>query len=113
MAALANLQIEQGTSFTSDVKVTTDTDAIFDLDGYSSYAQMSKGFATSHTRTSLTTTNYNDDGIVTISLTAAQTAALEEGRYLFDVIIVKNEDSTVTRVLEGIITVNPRISTNY
>jgi hypothetical protein len=113
MSAIANLQIEQGTSFSSDVTVTTDTDAVFDLTGYASYAQMSKGYATSHTRTSLTTSNNTDEGVVTISLTAAQTSNLEEGRYLFDVVIVKLEDSTVTRVLEGIITVNPRISTNY
>ena len=113
MASIANLVCEQGTSFSSDVIVTTDSGGVYDLTGHSSYAQMAKGYATSHTRTSLTTSNNTTNGIITISLTATQTAALEEGRYVYDVTIVKNSDSTVTRVVEGIITVNPRTSLNY
>ena len=113
MAAIANLTIQQGASFSSDVTVTTDTDGVFDLTGHSSYGQLSKGFANTQDRTTFTTSNNTTTGVITLTLTKTQTAALEEGRYVYDVAIVKTSDSTVTRVVEGIATVFPRVSSNY
>jgi len=113
MASIANLIVEQGATFSSDITVTEDDGSIFDLTGHNSFGQMTKGYDTSNTRTTFTTSNNTATGVVTISLTAAQTAALDEGRYVYDVVVVKTADSTVTRVVEGIITVNSRVSTNY
>ena len=113
MAAIANLSIQQGASFSSDATVTTDADGVFDLTGHSSYGQLSKGFSSTQSRTTFTTSNNNTTGVITLTLSAAQTAALEEGRYVYDVTIVKNSDSTVTRVVEGIATVFPRVASNY
>jgi hypothetical protein len=113
MAAIANLTIQQGATFNSDVTVTTDAGAIYDLTGHNSFGQLSKGFSSSQDRTTFTTSNNIAAGVITISLTAAQTAALEEGRYVYDVTIVKISDSTVTRVVEGIATVFPRVASNY
>jgi hypothetical protein len=113
MAAIANLTIQQGATFSSDVTVTTDAGAVFDLTGHNSFGQLSKGFASTQDRTTFTTSNNTASGVITISLTAAQTAALEEGRYVYDVTIVKTSDSTVTRVVEGIATVFPRVASNY
>ena len=48
-------------------------------------------------------------GVLTISLTANQTAALDAERYVYDVEIV-SPTNEVTRVLEGIITVRPEVS---
>jgi len=50
-------------------------------------------------------------GILSISLTANQTAALDPERYVYDVEITSGTGS-VTRVLEGIITVRPEVSTS-
>lgn len=113
MAAIANLIIEQGATFSSDITVTDDDGGIFDLTGHSSYGQMTKGYDNTNTRTTFTTVNNTTTGVITISLTSAQTAALDEGRYVYDVVIVKASDSTVTRVVEGIIVVNSRVATNY
>ena len=46
-------------------------------------------------------------GEITISLTPTQTAALEEGRFVYDVELTKTSDSSVTRVIQGIVTVSP------
>ena len=113
MAAIANLSIQQGASFSSDVTVTTDAGEVFDLTGHSSFGQLSKGFSSTQDRTTFTTSINTTTGVITITLTPAQTAALEEGRYVYDVVIVKTSDSTVTRVVEGIITVFPRVASNY
>jgi hypothetical protein len=107
MAAIANLRIDQGASFSSDVTVTADDDSIFDLTGHTASAKMAKGYASTHTRTIFTTAINTVTGVVTISLNADQTNALEEGRYVYDVEILKTSDSTITRVVEGIVTVYP------
>ena len=45
-----------------------------------------------------------------MSLTADQTGALEEGRYVYDLEILQTSTSTITRVIEGIITVRPQVT---
>jgi len=51
-------------------------------------------------------------GVITLSLTADQTSALEApARYVYDVEITNTSDSTVTRVIEGIITTSPNVTT--
>jgi hypothetical protein len=48
-------------------------------------------------------------GQITISLTDTQTAALEAGRYVYDLVITDSSGNK-TRVVEGIATVNPSVS---
>ena len=111
MAAIVNFNIEQGTTFTTDVTVTDNAGDTFDLSDYSAFGALSKGVSSFYTRTQFTTSiTTPTNGIVTLDLTADQTAALEEGRYIFDVEIIKGSDSTVTRVIEGIITIRPSAS---
>jgi cytochrome oxidase Cu insertion factor (SCO1/SenC/PrrC family) len=49
------------------------------------------------------------NGEITMTMTAANTANIKAGRYLFD---LETEDGNgfVTRVLEGIITVTPQVT---
>ena len=49
--------------------------------------------------------------IVTLSLTADETSALDAERYVYDLEILQTSSSTVTRVIEGIITVRPSVTT--
>jgi len=114
MAAIANLIIDQGATFSTDVTVKDNNGDAFDLTGYTASAKMARGYASTRTRTPITT-SINDDpttGIVTLSLTADQTNNLDApARYVYDVEIVRTSDSTVTRVIEGIITVSPSVTT--
>ena len=113
MAARANLQIDKGATFSSDVTVTDTDGTAFDLTGYTAEAKMAKGYDAVNTRVTLTTTINGDPttGIITISLTADQTKELDApARYVYDVEITKTSDSTITRVIEGIITINPDVT---
>ena len=47
-------------------------------------------------------------GQVTLSLTATVTAGLASGRYVYDVELTTG--STVSRVLEGLVTVSPEVT---
>ena len=110
MAAIANLTIDQGATFSSDVTVKDAQSNAFNLTGYTAVAKLAKGFASTKTRTNMTTSIATDatTGVVTLSLTATETAALDAERYVYDLEITSG--ATVTRVIEGIITVRPQVT---
>ena len=113
MAAIANLTIDQGATFSSDVTVKDANGNAFNLTGYTARAKMAKGYASTRTRTDFTCTIAGDatTGVVALTLTATQTTALDDGRYVYDLEILQTSSSTVTRVIEGIITVRPQVTT--
>jgi len=113
MAAIANLQIDRGATFSSDVTVTDTDGSAFNLTGYTAEAKMALGYSSTRTRVTITADIASDasTGVITLSLTADQTANLEApARYVYDVEITKTSDSTITRVIEGIITVSPDVT---
>ena len=114
MAATANLIVDQGATFNTDVTVKGNDGNAFDLTGYTASAKMAKGYASTRTRTIITTSINSDPttGVIVLSLTADQTNNLDApARYVYDVEIVRTSDSTVTRVIEGIITTSPSVTT--
>ena len=113
MAAVANLIIDQGANFSSDITVKDANGNAFNLTGYTTEAKMAKGYASTRTRTTITPTISSDPttGVVSLTLTAAQTAALDAERYVYDVEITQTSSGNVTRVIEGIITVRPNVTT--
>lgn len=113
MATVKNLVIDQGTTFSLSITVADANGNEIDLDGYTLRAQLRKSYgATSYTAFTVTAAEDTTTGELTISLTDTQTSALKAGRYVYDVEIVApvGEGSTVTRVLEGIITVTPEVT---
>jgi hypothetical protein len=110
MAARANLRIEQGATFSADITVKDTNGDALNLTNYTAISKIAKGYTSTQTRRFLTTSIATpSNGIVTISLTADETETLEEGRYVYDVQIT-DASSTVTRVVEGIITISPGVS---
>lgn len=111
MATVRNLVIDQGSTFSISITVSDYTGSAIDLTGYTLRSQLRKSYH-SNTYTSFTVvSNDPTDGEITLSLTATQTSALKYGRYVYDVEIVSPAPaSEVTRILEGIITVNPEVT---
>lgn len=113
MAATAHLTIEQGATFSTDVTVKDNAGDVFNLTGYTASAKMAKGYASTRTRVVLTTAiGSPTTGVITLSLSADETNNLDApARYVYDVEILRTSDSTITRVIEGIITVSPSVTT--
>lgn len=110
MAIYANIFIDQGSTFSSIVTVNGSDGLVFDLTGYTARGQIRKAYA-STTYTALTVTiNNPEDGEIVLALTAAQTAALSSGRYVYDIEIVETSSGAVTRVIEGQVEINPRVT---
>jgi len=104
MATKANLVIDQGATFSSDLSLTDDNGDVMNLNGYTANSQMRKWYTSSNS-TAFTTAINVATGTITLSLTATQTANLTAGRYVYDVEVT--ESGVVSRVVEGIVTVTP------
>ncbi len=110
MATISNLFVDQDADFSTTITIADSDDDVLDLTGYTALAQLRKSYS-STTATSFTTTFDSDrsTGKITIALTDVQTGALSSGRYVYDVVIIASGGDK-TRVVEGVLTVNPSVS---
>jgi hypothetical protein len=109
MATVRNIVIDQGSTFSLTITVTDFTDTPINLTGYTLRSQLRKSYF-SNTFTAFTVTSPAPlDGEIKLALTATTTSSLRYGRYVYDVEIV-SPTNEVTRVLEGIVTVNPEVT---
>ena len=110
MATYSNLFIDKGSTFKFTIDLEKNTGSALDLTGYTARGQLRKSY-TSTTATDFTITIDVANTELDVSLTATQTNALKAGRYVYDIEIEDNgSPSEVTRVLEGQITVNARVT---
>lgn len=108
MATKANLFIDQGATFYTIITLTDNNGDPIDITGYTGAAQMRKHY-TSSTAKTFTVALGNTSGTIALSMSANTTANIEAGRYLYDVELTDGSGS-VSRVFEGIVTVNPNIT---
>lgn len=106
MATKANLIIDQGSTFSTDLSLKDENGDPLVLSGYNANSQIRKWY-TSTNPTATFSTNITD-GVITLSLTANQTGSIVAGRYVYDVEIT--DGSSVSRVVEGIVTVTPQVT---
>lgn len=113
MAEYTDLFVDQGSNFSTTIEVTNTNGLATDLTGYTARGQLRKSY-TSTLPTNFTSTIDSDPttGIVTISLSPAQTSDLKAGRYVYDVevFIAGSPEETVLRISEGQVHVTPRVT---
>lgn len=108
MATKANLTIDQGATFSTSVTLTDDEDNPVDLTNYTGAAQIRKHY-TSSTYTPFAVTLGGNTGSIILSLSATASGNLVAGRYVYDCEVTANT-GVVSRVVEGLITVNPQVT---
>ncbi len=108
MATKANIIIDQGTTFSTDIYLTDDNGVAIDLTGYTGASKMRKHYTSSNAQ-SFTIALNSSDGYVTLSLSSTQTSNLTPGRYVYDVEVVSSSN-VVSRIVEGIVTVTPEVT---
>ena len=109
MATKANIVVDQGATFTTSISIVDDTDTPFNLTGHTGAAQLRKHFSSTNA-TSFAVSLEGANGVISLSLTSGQTANLAGGRYVYDVEITNTSTNTVSRVVEGIVNVNPNVT---
>lgn len=109
MAQVANIYIDQGTDFQIAVDVTDAAGDVLNLTGFTESAQLRKTYSSSTTTATFSCSNSGSGGVVTMQLTDTQTAAIEAGRYVYDLVITDGSGSK-SRVVEGQATVTPGVT---
>lgn len=111
MAAYVELFVDQGTTFNNVINLTDDvTNISINISGYTVSSQMRRSYYSANaTANIICAITSPASGEITMRMDANTTANIKAGRYLFD---LKTTDTNgiVNRVLEGIITVSPRVT---
>ena len=109
MASISNLFVDQGIDFSISIALTDSTNSALNLTGSSFLAQIRKGHGSSTVKGTFTATHDGVGGNLTLSLTDVQTAAIEAGRYVYDVVLT-DVNLLKEKVITGIIDVQPSVS---
>jgi ribosomal protein S1 len=106
----AELTVDQGSTFESTIDLVTDDGAVINVAGYVFTGQIRKSYYSTNPTANLTLSIVDAaNGNVKVSITAANTANIKAGRYLYD-IKMKDTSNTVTRLVEGVITITPQVT---
>ena len=108
MATKANLVIDQGSTFSTDLYLTDEGGVPLILNGYYANSEIRKWYTSSTPAATFTTFINISSSFITLSLTANQTGNIASGRYVYDVEI--SDNSSTSRILEGIITITPQVT---
>ena len=109
MATKANLVVDQGATYSTTLTLTDENGDGLDLTNTTAAAQIRKSY-TSLTYTQFSTSINTASSEVLLSLTSNQTSNLVAGRYVYDVELTNTTSNTITRIVEGIVTVTPQVT---
>lgn len=109
MATKANLVIDQGTTYSATLNLTDENGDPLNLSGFTANSQIRKWYTSSNAVAFTTSINVSS-GEITLFLTSNQTSNLASGRYVYDVEITETSTNTVSRIVEGIVTVTPEVT---
>ena len=110
MANFLELDIDQGADFSLSMDLTNDDGTPKDVSYFTYSSSIKKSYYSQLTLADFSV-NYAEaaNGIIVLELSADTTADIPAGRYLFDVKQV-DDNNSVSRLAEGVVTVNPRIT---
>lgn len=110
MAAVHNLYIDQGSDFNAQITIYDDNNVPWDLNGYTGSSKIRKSYySSSSIDFTVSFAPIRTTGTVILDLSSSVTSTLEHGRYLYDIVIT-NPAGKKTRVIEGIVTINPGVT---
>ena len=109
-AGYSELFLEQGATFNTSITLDDVSGVAFNLVNFTATSQMRKSYYSSNAAATFSVSTGQDPslGIITMSLTSANTANVYPGRYVYDVYVTSGEARV--RVLEGIINVTPQVT---
>lgn len=110
MATKANLVIDQGTTYSTTLNLTDDNGDPLNLSGFYANSEIRKWYTSSHVAATFSTSINVSSGQITLTLQSYETANLVAGRYVYDVEITEQSTGTISRIVEGIVTVTPEVT---
>lgn len=104
-----NIEVPQGADFQITFNLVDEAGADFDGTEYTALSQFRKHY---HSNTGVSFTTAISNNHLTLSLTANQTLSLDEGKYVYDVLLVNSNTEISTRIIEGILLLTPGVTRN-
>jgi hypothetical protein len=109
-AGYQEIFLEQGTDFNTTITLSDGNGDLFVLTGCVAKSTIKKSYYSSNATAQLTVSiDTPTPGSILLSLNSANTANISPGRYVYDVML-KDSANNVSRVLEGIVNVLPRVT---
>lgn len=106
-----NFDFYQGATFSALLAITDSNDDVINLNGYTIFCRVKEKYSASTGVLNLSgVASTPASGYVTLSATAAQTAALPCNQYIYDVQAFTTNSGDSISLLWGYINVNPRTS---
>lgn len=110
-AGYQDLYLEQGTTFTTSLTLTDNTNAAYNLIGFSVSSQAKTSYySTSPSIVFNTSLTDASNGVITLSANSAVTTNVSARQKLVYDVKITDATNGVTRVLEGQIFVSPKVS---
>ena len=109
MATIAYLDIDQGSDFSAVMELENDDSTPMNLSGFLVYSQFRKSYGSTVAYSFNAVVLNASQGTIKLSLSGILSSNIKPGRYLYDVEII-SQTSVKTRVVEGIVTINPEIT---
>ena len=108
MAMTAYLDIDQGSDFITEMTLENDNGTAMNLFSFTVYSQFRKSYNSNVGYSFIAAVTDPSNGKFTLSLPGTTSSSIKPGRYLYDVEITNSVSKT--RVVEGVITINPEIT---
>jgi len=108
MAFIANLYVEAGATFSRTITYTNDDGTLFDLTDYTAELQVRETVSSASAILTKVPTIDVEDATISWTFSAAETATLTAEKYVYGLELTKS-DGTVTRLVEGDLTVSPEV----
>ena len=110
MATQANITIDQGSDYISDIHLTDINGAPLILSSHTVAGTIKKTYTSQNSVAFTATITDTINGDIALALTHVQTSAMKAGRYVYDVEITDVNTNTITRVLEGQVEITPSVT---
>ncbi len=104
MASIRNISIDKSANLQFDIAISDVNGNLIDLGLYSHAGSYKKHFESANAFAF--SCNGFSNGTLRVELSGSDTANLEHGRYLYEVLITHTASNTTTKVQSGIMTVN-------
>lgn len=110
MAVYANINIDQGADYESVVTVEGGNGTPYDLTGFTAKGWIKRNYKASTSYPFTASVADATGGEIALKLPRTVSSTMKPGRYVYDVIITDNATNEVTRVVEGQVEINPRVT---
>ena len=109
MATKVNIFADQGSDYTLDITVKDDDGSVTDLTTFTVNASFKKSYSTSQTHFFTTQVIDASAGTMKLKLPAETSSNVSYGKYVYDMVIDSTTLDSTRRVIEGILTIRPKV----